>query len=87
MVDRLQQYAAAGADCVYAPGLTSTDEIELLVGEVEAPVNVLIMKNGPDAATLASLGVRRASSGSAIFNSVQAMMEGVIQDFLGERNQ
>ena len=87
VVDRLQQYAAAGADCVYAPGLTSTDEIELLVGEVEAPVNVLIMKNGPDAATLASLGVRRASSGSAIFNSVQAMMEGVIQDFLGERNQ
>ena len=81
-IERLQAYAEAGAGCVYAPGLTDDIEIGLLVEEVSAPVNVLALPNAPDNATLASLGVRRASSGSQLFNQLRQAMVDRTQDFL-----
>jgi methylisocitrate lyase len=64
---RLTAYAAAGADCLYAPGIRSHADISAVVSAV-APnaVNVLV---GGDFATvpqLAELGVRRISVGGAL---------------------
>ena len=64
-IARLQAYQEAGADALYAPGLTSLDDIRTLVSEVDRPVNVLALAAGPGLAELAAAGVRRVSVGSA----------------------
>jgi 2-methylisocitrate lyase-like PEP mutase family enzyme len=68
VLDRLVSYAEAGADCLYAPGVTKPAEIEQIVKAVAPkPVNVLV--HGPSALSvsdLAALGVRRISVGSAL---------------------
>ena len=66
VIDRLQRFAAAGADVVYAPGLTRAQDIATVVKEVDRPVNVLLRPNGPSVAELADLGVARISVGGAL---------------------
>jgi 2-methylisocitrate lyase-like PEP mutase family enzyme len=64
-IARLQAYQAAGADVLYAPGLTSLDDIREVVTSVDRPVNVLTMAGTPEVAELAAAGVRRISVGGA----------------------
>lgn len=64
-IGRLQRYQEAGADVLYAPGLTSADDIRAVVTSVDLPVNVLALPGGPDVAGLAELGVARISVGGA----------------------
>jgi 2-methylisocitrate lyase-like PEP mutase family enzyme len=64
-IARLQSYVAAGADVVYAPGLTSASDIRDVVGAVDRPVNVLAFPGVPSVAELADLGVARISVGGA----------------------
>ena len=66
---RLAAYADAGADCLYAPGVSKLDEIAVIVKAVAPkPVNVLVSKFNRDLtlAQLSDLGVRRISVGSAL---------------------
>jgi len=67
-IRRLQAFAAAGADALYAPGLTRADDIRVVCAAVAKPVNVLAgLKGAPfSVAALAALGVRRISVGSAL---------------------
>jgi 2-methylisocitrate lyase-like PEP mutase family enzyme len=67
-VRRLAAYEAAGADAVYAPGLTSEDEVKAVVDAVKVPVNVLGGMGGVsnDIAALQRLGVKRVSIGSGL---------------------
>lgn len=65
-ITRLRAYRSAGAAVVYAPGLRSLPDIERLVREVEAPVNVLLLPEGPNVDELAQVGVRRVSTGGAL---------------------
>lgn len=67
-IRRLRAYAAAGADCLYAPGITQRAHIEAVVAAVAPkPVNLLV--GGPSAFSLqdiAAMGVRRVSLGGAL---------------------
>jgi 2-methylisocitrate lyase-like PEP mutase family enzyme len=65
---RLQAYAEAGADVLYAPGPKEPAEIEAIVAAVHPkPVNVLMSANiGLRVADLAEMGVRRVSVGSSL---------------------
>lgn len=64
---RLQAFAAAGADCLYAPGIASDEEIATLVKAVAPkPLNVLALRPTMTRAHLESLGVRRISLGGAL---------------------
>ena len=64
---RLTAYAEAGADCLYAPGLRSRDDIASVVRAVAPkPVNVLVGGDFTTVAELGSLGVRRISVGGAL---------------------
>jgi 2-methylisocitrate lyase-like PEP mutase family enzyme len=66
---RLPAYAEAGADCLYAPGVSDPGEIAAIVKAVAPkPVNVLVSAPRKDlsVARLAELGVRRVSVGSAL---------------------
>jgi 2-methylisocitrate lyase-like PEP mutase family enzyme len=64
-IARLQRYQEAGADVLYAPGLTSLEEIRRLVESVDRPVNVLALPGGPVVSELEAAGVRRISVGGA----------------------
>jgi 2-methylisocitrate lyase-like PEP mutase family enzyme len=65
-IARLVAYREAGADVVYAPGLSDVDEIRRVVEAVGVPVNVLALRTGPSVEELASVGVRRVSTGSSL---------------------
>lgn len=67
-IKRLQVYQEAGADVLYAPGLTSKADIAAVVSSVDRPVNVLMGLEGVHLklADLSALGVKRISVGSAL---------------------
>ena len=67
-IGRLRAYAEAGADCLYAPGITTREQIAAVVAAV-APKPVTVLVGGPSALTmaeLAALGVRRVSVGGGL---------------------
>jgi len=66
-IRRLQAYEAAGAEVLYAPGITRPEDIRTVCASVSKPVNVLVgLKEGPQLSVsdLGALGVRRISLGS-----------------------
>jgi len=67
-ISRLKAYSGAGADCLYAPGLRSRDDIGAVVAALAPkPVNLLIGSATPmTVGELATLGVRRVSVGGAL---------------------
>ena len=75
-IARLQRYQEAGADVLYAPGLTSAEQIRAVVTSVDRPVNVLALPTAPTVAELADLGVARISVGGAFaFAAYGALVE------------
>lgn len=64
-IKRLQAYQAAGADAVYAPGVSTPADIRTIVESVDVPVNVLALPGVPSVAELGALGVARVSIGGA----------------------
>lgn len=67
-ISRLQAYASAGADCLYAPGIRSPEHIRRVVASVAPkPVNLLVgYASALSVAEVAALGVRRISVGGAL---------------------
>ena len=67
-ISRLQAYASAGADCLYAPGIRSPEHIRRIVDSVAPkPVNLLVgYASALSVAEIAALGVRRISVGGAL---------------------
>jgi len=67
VIDRLQAYAEAGADCLYAPGIRTKEQISAVVKAVHPkPVNLLLGWPGLSVAEAAELGVRRISVGGSL---------------------
>jgi 2-methylisocitrate lyase-like PEP mutase family enzyme len=67
-IQRLQAYQEAGADVLYAPGLTTKEDIAAVISSVDRPVNVVMGLQGVQLsrAELSALGVKRISVGSAL---------------------
>ncbi len=93
-IKRLQAYQEAGADVLYAPGLSSKDDIVAVVRSVDRPVNVLMGLQGVQLslAELSAIGVKRVSVGSALsraalgafLRAVQEMREHGTFTFAGQ---
>jgi 2-methylisocitrate lyase-like PEP mutase family enzyme len=84
-IDRLIVFADAGADCLYAPGVTNIGEIAAQVRAVAPkPVNVLIMNPGMRVADLAAAGVRRVSVGGALANAAWRGFDAAAAALAGE---
>jgi 2-methylisocitrate lyase-like PEP mutase family enzyme len=67
VIDRLKAYSDAGADCLYAPGIKTREEIAAVVKAVHPkPVNLLIGASGLSIAEAGDLGVRRISVGGSL---------------------
>jgi 2-methylisocitrate lyase-like PEP mutase family enzyme len=67
-IERLQLYQEAGANVLYAPGLTNKDDIATLVSTLDRPVNVLMGLQGVKltVADMSAIGVKRISVGSGL---------------------
>jgi 2-methylisocitrate lyase-like PEP mutase family enzyme len=83
---RLQAYAAAGADAVYAPGLITLADVGRVVTAVEVPVNVLVGLPGQDWTLddLRRCGVRRVSVGSAFSRAAFAAVYDTARSMLDQ---
>jgi 2-methylisocitrate lyase-like PEP mutase family enzyme len=67
VIDRLNAYSEAGADCLYAPGIKTREQISAVVKAVHPKsVNLLIGASGLSVAEAADLGVRRISVGGSL---------------------
>jgi 2-methylisocitrate lyase-like PEP mutase family enzyme len=76
---RAARYRAAGANGLFAPGITDAGEIAALVA---MPINVLAWTGLPAIDRLRSLGVRRLSAGSAISEAMHGVVLGMMREFL-----
>jgi len=70
-IRRLQAFAEAGADVVYAPGLPSLEAIREVCASVSRPVNAVMGLSGPtwSVEQLAEAGVKRISVGGSMARS------------------
>ena len=73
-VERLRAYRQAGADCVFAPGVTDRDTIAKLVKAIGAPLNILISAGCPSLGEMEKIGVARASAGSATMRATLGLV-------------
>jgi 2-methylisocitrate lyase-like PEP mutase family enzyme len=73
VIDRLVAYSEAGADCLYAPGIKTREQISAVVKAVHPkPVNLLIGASGLSVAEATDLGVRRISVGGSLARTAWA---------------
>jgi 2-methylisocitrate lyase-like PEP mutase family enzyme len=83
VLDRLAAYAEAGADCLYAPGVSKPDEIAQIVNTVSPkPVNILVsgFNHQLSLSQLTDLGVRRISVGSGLVLAAWGTFQRSVQD-------
>jgi 2-methylisocitrate lyase-like PEP mutase family enzyme len=75
-ISRLQSYQQAGADVLFAPGLTRLEDVREVVSSLEKPLSFLALAGSPPVAELAVAGVRRISVGGAFaFTALGAVVE------------
>ena len=79
-VERGRAYRAAGADCIFVPGVTDKATIGALVREIGAPINVLAVAGSPTVAELEALGVARVSSGSGPMRASLALVREIARE-------
>jgi len=73
VIERLQAYSAAGADCLYAPGLKTREDIAAVVKAVAPkPFNLLIGASGLSLKQAEEIGVRRISVGGSLARNAWA---------------
>jgi 2-methylisocitrate lyase-like PEP mutase family enzyme len=79
---RAERYRAAGADSIFAPGVTQAEEIRAIAAGTPLPLNVMSRPGLPGAAELSALGVRRLSAGSGLSQTVYARIAALAKPFL-----
>ncbi len=75
-------YRAAGADGLFAPGLTDEAGIARLVAATDMPLNLLAFPGLPEAKRLEALGVRRLSAGSGLASAAYGRVAALTRAFL-----
>jgi 2-methylisocitrate lyase-like PEP mutase family enzyme len=76
-VARGRAYAAAGADCIFVPGVQDRELIARLVTEIDAPINVLAGPATPSVGELEAIGVARLSIGGGAMRAVLALIRDI----------
>jgi 2-methylisocitrate lyase-like PEP mutase family enzyme len=79
---RARLYLAAGADCVFVPGVTDPETIGALVKGIGGPVNIMAGPGAPTTRRLGELGVARVSVGPAIAQAALATTQRVARELL-----
>ena len=75
-VERATRYLAAGADCVFVPGVVEASEIARLVAEIPGPLNIVAgLASSISAPELFALGVKRVSLGGSLARAMLSELE------------
>jgi 2-methylisocitrate lyase-like PEP mutase family enzyme len=82
-IARLRAYRDAGAEVVFAPGLVDSRQIRRLVQAVAVPVNVIAVRHGPSIPELATLGVRRVSTGGSLARAAYGAIASAADELRG----
>ena len=84
-IRRLQAFAEAGADVLYAPGLADIEAIRTVCREVDRPVNVVMGLSGRSfsVAELAEAGVKRISVGGSLARAALGAVKRAGEEILG----
>jgi len=80
--ERLRAYRKAGADCLFAPGVSNRDTIAELVKAIGAPLNILISSGCPSLAELEKIGVARVSAGSAVMRATLGLVRRIAKELM-----
>jgi 2-methylisocitrate lyase-like PEP mutase family enzyme len=83
-IERANAYRAAGADCLFVPGVKDAPTIERLAREIKGPINVLAVPGAPPVKELARLGVRRVSVGSGPMRAAMMTARRIARELLDE---
>jgi 2-methylisocitrate lyase-like PEP mutase family enzyme len=84
VLSRSEEYAAAGADSLFVPGLIELDTLGTLVKESPVPINVMVWPGAPTVAELAGVGVRRISVGTGIAQAAYGVAHRAAVELLTE---
>lgn len=79
-IDRGRAFLAAGADCVFVPGVIDRETISALVTGIGGPVNILAVAGTPPIAELQALGVARVSVGSGPMRASMAVVRDIARE-------
>ena len=79
VIARLNAYGDAGADCLYASGLKTLDDIARVVVSVNKPVNANLTGTALSVNDMAAVGVRRVSTGAALAKATYAAFDACVQ--------
>jgi 2-methylisocitrate lyase-like PEP mutase family enzyme len=79
VVRRLNAYAEAGADCLYAPGVLDLDATARLVQATTKPINANLTGTGLSVNDFAGVGVRRVSVGAALARATYEAFDGFVE--------
>jgi 2-methylisocitrate lyase-like PEP mutase family enzyme len=82
IVERLNAYRQAGADCLFAPGIRDAETIGRLARAVEGPLNILATAGTPTVAELERLGVARVSVGSGPMRASMGLTQRIAKELL-----
>jgi 2-methylisocitrate lyase-like PEP mutase family enzyme len=83
-VERLQAFGAAGADCVFVPGVKDEETIERLVRGAGKPLNILASAGAPPVSRLEALGVARVSVGSGPMRATLGLLRRIAEQLNGD---
>ena len=85
-IRRIQMYEAAGAHCLYVPGLRKREDIQAVLDAVSCPINVLIGIKTFDLplSELESMGVRRVSTGGSVACAALGVIRAAVNGLNGE---
>jgi 2-methylisocitrate lyase-like PEP mutase family enzyme len=81
-VRRANLYRAAGADCLFVPGVIDRATIVALVEAIDGPLNIMAMPGAPSTSQLGQLGVARVSVGPAIAQAALVMTRRAARELL-----
>lgn len=79
-VERLNAYRAAGADCLYPPGVRDKATIARLAKAVHGPINILAVAGSPSIAEMKAMGVARVTVGSGPMRATLGLTERIARE-------
>jgi 2-methylisocitrate lyase-like PEP mutase family enzyme len=79
-IERGKAFLAAGADCVFVPGVRDAETIAALVAGIGGPINILAVKGTPPIGELEALGVARVSVGSGPHRATLALIRDIARE-------
>lgn len=85
-IRRIRIYETVGADGIFVPCITKTEDITAVVASTSLPVNVMAFPGLPDFQTLTTLGVRRVSMGGFLFHDLYNQYEKMLESVLSDQN-